>query len=182
MAIYYPRAFDEYGQRALKEVVPELIPVEESDHAENFVYPVGFLYRHCIELNMKAAIVRSSWFRNLSPERKEKKFKTHSLAKLWKILKRILSEFISDEEIEPLEKQLLELERLDKSSQGFRYPFSVFDPETGKPGPLLEGLVGKSFDNLVRVLDGMANWLSNTADVEEEYRTNLAELKRGAGY
>jgi N-dimethylarginine dimethylaminohydrolase len=31
VAIYYPRAFDEYGQRALKEVVGELIPIEESE-------------------------------------------------------------------------------------------------------------------------------------------------------
>jgi N-dimethylarginine dimethylaminohydrolase len=35
VAIYYPRAFDEYGQRALKEVVDELIEVEESE-AWNF--------------------------------------------------------------------------------------------------------------------------------------------------
>jgi N-dimethylarginine dimethylaminohydrolase len=35
VAIYYPRAFDEYGQRALKEVVNELIEVEESE-AWNF--------------------------------------------------------------------------------------------------------------------------------------------------
>ena len=35
VAIYYPLAFDEYGQRALKEVVQELIPVEESE-AWNF--------------------------------------------------------------------------------------------------------------------------------------------------
>jgi N-dimethylarginine dimethylaminohydrolase len=31
VAIYHPRAFDEYGQRALKEVVEDLIPVEESE-------------------------------------------------------------------------------------------------------------------------------------------------------
>jgi N-dimethylarginine dimethylaminohydrolase len=35
VAIYYPRAFDEYGQRALKEVVDDLIEVEESE-AWNF--------------------------------------------------------------------------------------------------------------------------------------------------
>jgi len=35
MAIYYPQAFDEYGQRALQEVVGELIPVAQSE-AWNF--------------------------------------------------------------------------------------------------------------------------------------------------
>ena len=35
MAIYYPRAFDDYGRRALREVVDELIPVVESE-AWNF--------------------------------------------------------------------------------------------------------------------------------------------------
>jgi N-dimethylarginine dimethylaminohydrolase len=35
MAIYYPRAFDEYGRRALHEVVGELIPVAEQE-AWNF--------------------------------------------------------------------------------------------------------------------------------------------------
>jgi len=168
-----------YQERA-RELVRAWLRSHEN--AENFVYPVGFLYRHCIELNMKAAIVRSSWFRDLSPKRKEKKFRTHSLAKLWGMLKPILSEFTSDDEIKPFEEQLLELERLDESSQGFRYPFGGFDHETGKPGPLLEGLVGKSFDNLVWVLDGMANWLSATADVEQEYRDNLAYEERGAEY
>jgi hypothetical protein len=80
------------------------------------VYPVGFLYRHCIELNMKAAIVRSSWFRDLNPKRKGKKFRTHSLAKLCGMLEPILSEFTTDG-IKPFEEQLLELERLDESSQ-----------------------------------------------------------------
>jgi len=35
VAIYYPQAFDAYGQRALREVVQELIPVTESE-AWNF--------------------------------------------------------------------------------------------------------------------------------------------------
>jgi N-dimethylarginine dimethylaminohydrolase len=35
MALYYPPAFDEYGQTALKELVPELIPVA-GDEAEAF--------------------------------------------------------------------------------------------------------------------------------------------------
>ena len=35
VAIYYPRAFDAYGQRALREVVEELIPVAETE-AWNF--------------------------------------------------------------------------------------------------------------------------------------------------
>lgn len=34
-AIYFPAAFDDYGQRVLKELVPELIPVEASE-AESF--------------------------------------------------------------------------------------------------------------------------------------------------
>ena len=35
MAIYYPGAFDDYGQRVLKELVSDLIPVE-SEEAESF--------------------------------------------------------------------------------------------------------------------------------------------------
>jgi hypothetical protein len=157
----YIRLYEKWGFSKLEglsffamfyqERARELVRVwlRSHENAENFVYPVGFLYRHCIELNIKAAVVRSSWFRDLNSKRKEKKFRTHSLAKLWRMLKPILSEFTSDEVMEPFEEQLLELERLDESSQGFRYPFSGFDHKTGKPGPLLEGQVGKSSGNLV---------------------------------
>src|SRR5690606_1731309 len=30
-ALYYPPAFDEYGQTALRELIPELIPVEQEE-------------------------------------------------------------------------------------------------------------------------------------------------------
>lgn len=35
VALYYPPAFDEYGQRVLREIIPELIPVEKEE-AEAF--------------------------------------------------------------------------------------------------------------------------------------------------
>lgn len=162
------RMFAYFYEERARELVR--VWLASPDGAENFVYPVGFLYRHCIELNMKAAIVRSSWFRALDLEHKRRLFREHRLSRLWELLKPIVSEYMQLSEIEPFERQLQELERLDATSQGFRYPFSDLDANTGEPGPLLEGLIGNSFDNLVWVLDGMAQWLAHTADIENDYR------------
>jgi hypothetical protein len=155
-----------YEQRA-RELVRQWL--QTSERPENFVYPVGFLYRHSIELKMKAAIARSPWFKRLEPFCKKEVFRKHDLSALWKLLKPIVSEYMEPEDLEPFETQLVELQRLDATSQGFRYPFNGIDAE-GDPGPLLEGLVGKSFDNLVWALDGMTQWLGQTADIESEYR------------
>jgi hypothetical protein len=159
-----------YVERA-RELVRVWLDSHES--AENFVYPVGFLYRHCIELNMKAAIVRSSWFRSLDLTCKQDVFKKHDLSALWDWLKPIVSEYMEAKQIAPFAEQLRELARLDAKSEGFRYPFGRLDSETGDAAPLLEGLAGMSFDNLVWVLDGMVEWLSHTADAEQDYHEML---------
>ncbi len=63
MAIYYPPAFDDYGQRALREVVNELIPVVESE-AWNFACNAVVVGRTvitnagCPELHRELAIAR----------------------------------------------------------------------------------------------------------------------------
>jgi N-dimethylarginine dimethylaminohydrolase len=46
-AIYYPAAFDEYGQMALREHVPELIPVTEAE-AARFACNAVVLGRHVV--------------------------------------------------------------------------------------------------------------------------------------
>jgi hypothetical protein len=168
-----------YEQRA-QELVRAWL--KTSENPENFVYPVGFLYRHCIELNMKAAIVRSSGFRALDLEYKKKVFREHDLSVLWKWLKPIVSEYMQPKQIAPFAKQLHELARLDAKSDGFRYPFGRLDAKTGDAAPLLKGLAGMSFDNLVWVLDGMAQWLGHTADVESEYREMQDYLGAGAAF
>jgi hypothetical protein len=156
-----------YSERA-RELVR--VWLDSSENPENFVYPVGFLYRHCIELSMKATIVRSSWFRGLDLKCKREVFKTHDLLTLWEFLKPVVSEYMQSKQIAPFAKQIRDLARLDAKSEGFRYPFGRLDTKTGDAAPLLEGLAGMSFDNLVWVLEGMVQWLSHTADVESEYR------------
>jgi hypothetical protein len=151
------------------------------DKPENFVYAVGFLYRHAIELELKATIAWSDWFRSLTPREQRTTLWGHGLKELWKTAKPLVEHLVTEDEIEPFEVQLLELDRLDERSDGFRYPFRFVDRE-GHRQSLLGGLSFKSFDNFVWILEGLSAWVKSLQDEEERHREYEAELARDAGW
>jgi hypothetical protein len=155
--------------------------LETRDKPENFVYAVGYLYRHAIELELKAAIARSEFFRSKNMQEQRALLNDHSIHRLWLTLKVLIARLADNGDIDVIERQLLELHRLDERSDGFRYPFRFVDQE-GHRQSLLGGLRFKSFDNLVWVLDGLGSWLSTLQDMEQLECEYEVELARGAGW
>jgi hypothetical protein len=137
---------------------------------------VGFLYRHSVELYLKAIFARSALFQNLSGKEQRKALEGHSLQRLWKQAKPTLADFTDAGELSLVEQRILELDALDKQSDGFRYPFA-FVGKDGKREPGLPGLYNSSFVNLVWILDGLTSWLALTEDEEERH----SEYIRGIG-
>lgn len=135
---------------------------------ENITYVVGFLYRHALELNLKAIITRSAWFPSLDLAQQRKVLQVHSLGCLWSKARRLLADVCDAGEIDIVEKQILEVHQLDTGSDGFRYPFGFRD-RSGNRKRLLEGLVYSSFDNFVWILDGLNSWLGMTEDLEDRH-------------
>lgn len=127
------------------------------------------MYRHALELYLKAAIARSQPFHSLSPADQRHELQDHSLSRLWAKVKPLLSPNIDATDADTFEAQLLQLNKLDEKSDGFRYPFG-FQDKGGTRKAVLDGLSESSFDNFVWILDGLVNWVSGLEDAEERYR------------
>jgi hypothetical protein len=151
------------------------------DKPENFVYAVGYLYRHAIELELKATIARSPWFRMKTSMEQRDVLREHSLHKLWYKVKPLIHDLVEDADAQSFESQLLELHRLDERSDGFRYPFRFVDSD-GRRQSVLDGLRFKSFDNFVWILEGLSSWVSSLEGEAERDREYRAEMERDAAW
>lgn len=169
---WFPNDFERLGFFAhlFQERARDLVRlwVHSSDKPENFVYAVGFMYRHAIELYLKDIIARHASFANADSKAQAEAIKGHNLISLWGKVKPIISDFTEAHEIRNFEAQLAELHQLDEGSDGFRYPFG-FSGRFGNRKPLLDGVAYVSFDNLVWILDGLCNWLATSEDMEEQH-------------
>lgn len=92
------------------------------------MFAVGFLYRHAIELNLKAIVARTDEFRVMNSAGQRDALNEHSLPNLWNRLKPYLTELSGAEHCATVEVQILELHDLDESSAAFRYPFRIRAP------------------------------------------------------
>ncbi|MFC1834352.1 hypothetical protein ACFL2Q_06425 [Thermodesulfobacteriota bacterium] len=119
------RFHKEWGLYAMgfKEAADLLVNhVEEGGISQDFlVYPVGFLYRHYLELAMKDLIRLGRELQYID----EPVPRTHNIQRLWGICRQVLlSAFPDDptEELDEIERLIDELSRGDPKSTAFRYP------------------------------------------------------------
>ena len=90
---------------------------------DTFFFPIAFLYRHCIELGLKAV-----GFRNIhtSIERIEFIKETrHDLSEILNRLRIISYHTPEEKELVWLGKLFADISVLDKESDSFRYPFHI---------------------------------------------------------
>lgn len=85
-------------------------------------YPIGFLYRHSLELLLKAI-----GFKHFVTLDEKKEFITKGFHKLNVLLESLefLQSVIPKEHIEWLSKFFIEIDKYDSESDSFRYPFSM---------------------------------------------------------
>lgn len=99
-------------------------------------YPVVFLYRHALELYMKAVILAAApmlKIKNIGEINRENLLKTHSLFTLNQKLEQIFDVYEWDWDLgtphfskqEDFRKIILELHEVDKGSYVFRYPLNT---------------------------------------------------------
>lgn len=140
--------FDKHSEYIVKMVAPTDLAETLFSYAENFFeaahiitelilyaehpdigkldiyfFAIAFLYRHCIELGLKAI-----GFQYIQVEEERKKFVKRTRHNLYEILCVIIgvSDSIrSDEEVEWLRKYFESLSQTDRESDSFRYPFHV---------------------------------------------------------
>ncbi|MCY4391991.1 MAG: hypothetical protein OXE43_08055 [Chloroflexi bacterium] len=115
------------------------------DDPDVLVYPVLFLYRHCLELRIKETLLCLRILQDVQPEIPE----GHGLAGLWKEARRRLLEHSEgtgewDPFVPDLEARILEFHTIDKDSTGLRYSFERDGAKTLSSFPNRSGAKDKS--------------------------------------
>ena len=166
---YFAMQYHEMAQEAVKSWI------RTRDHkAENYIFVIAYLYRHAIELRLKATIVETSAFIRSDSTSRRKMLEGHSILGLWQ---RVIPELPQEVQGEmPLVNRLIiQLHGLDTYSDDFRYPFRIEKDNEFKT--LLDGLQNASGENLVWVLEAMVNWLNGATESIERAREFDEEMR-----
>jgi hypothetical protein len=172
----YGRSYHEAAQHLVKHIA-------STHYRDPDACPIVFLYRHAVELYLKAIILwGNSLLRiNGKPTVTHKNiFKEHRLRVLLKSVKPILRFRNSLDNWEDshfncfreAEKVIRELEEFDPGSYSFRYPVDTTGKKATLPHHFLFNVVafGEKFDHLVNVL----SWISEM--VYEDFQSQAEAL------
>lgn len=98
--------------------------------ADQYIIPILFLYRHSIELSLKAILYKMYLKSEMDKKKIEDKLKDHRLGYLWDKMENILLKNYNliennkqETEFKKIKDLVKELHNIDESSMSFRYPF-----------------------------------------------------------
>ncbi|MFI9010561.1 hypothetical protein ACIGNX_25330 [Actinosynnema sp. NPDC053489] len=153
-----------------------LAQVERHDKsADSLVYPFVMCWRHHVELQLKSVILQVQDY-----DRKPRGFlKSHKLDILWNSLRKSLRAIFPDENIENVERLLLQLQEVDPTSEHFRYPVTVNGEDTLTS---LDRLPMREFhqemEGLSNFFEGAATALYEMTSARNEYEAEMYEEAR----
>lgn len=88
-----------------------------------YFFPIAFLYRHCIELGLKA--IGFQYIEEKAERQRLIKDTRHNLFEILSVVKEKSTVKRPEEEIEWMEKYFADLTKTDRESDSFRYPFHI---------------------------------------------------------
>lgn len=135
------------------------------------IYPLIFLYRHHIELELKIIIKEGNYL--LEDEKVMRNH--HKLHNLWDDAKKIIEEIWSDspkDDLKTVEKTVLQLNDLDPGSYAFRYDR---DKQGNKPNPDLNNIDIKKFS---KVINNISAFFAGVSTAISVYNDHKNEMKR----
>jgi hypothetical protein len=137
-----------------REAADKLVTAVAADTVlqSTVVYPIIFLYRHFLELELKYVLATYG-----SHFDKEADWKSHCLRELWQKVRRVIEEVgggADDGANDAVEACILEMAEADPMSSSFRYPFE----KDGKPMVLAFEAV--DLENLRQTMTKISNFFS----------------------
>lgn len=133
------------------------------------VYPVLFLYRQYLELEIKDLIRQGRRLQDIPGGFP----KHHDIARLWRICHQLLSEIApndSVEELREIDRLIEEFSAVDPSSMAFRYP------EDKDGNDSLPGITHINLRNVREVMSGIGNLLTGASCQIDEYLSIKGEM------
>ena len=120
-------------QRAAKCLVDRALKDNDWHEADCLIYPILFLYRHCLELELKYIINIYGRYVGIAPV-----WNTHDLTRLWREFKNVIDKFRADDAIDDtdgvVEKIVAQFSKIDPASSSHRYPCN----NKGDPLPIIQ--------------------------------------------
>lgn len=124
--------FNLYAEH-FKKAADQLILSIGSNHGhigDTLINPAIYLYRHSIELSLKAILIKNYFDQKLEIEKISKKLEGHNLQSLWSKVNGVIRanyDFINtqahENELKKMGKLISELNLTDTGSMNYRYPF-----------------------------------------------------------
>ena len=162
IAFLHFKTFSSYasGYKRSADILIEHIRQQESDQ-DLLVYPVIFLYRHYIELMLKAIITIGQRVEGCDVQIPPH----HKLENLWDDAKKIIRTHFpeADNPASIVGNQILEFAKLDNSGEECRYPVL----KSGEPS--LEQLDKIDLENFSQVIDRISVYLDTTYSMLHDY-------------
>ena len=168
----YQWAIVEGFKEAADKVVDSLAATKE--RMDVFFFPVVYLYRHAIELNLKGLVNDGIYLQILKDDQElQDILASHNLHSLWSKVRLVLKEVWpdgDDEDVDAVEKIILEFHQADRSGQRLRYSQDKQGkPHTGTLPYRVDLVVLKqTMERLFRFLSGCSmgldeakNWLND---------------------
>ena len=143
------------------------IALENRHRREALIFPILFLYRHYIELQLKYFISTYGRHAGIEPV-----WKTHDLTILWRRFKEILDEFVGedqgpDDADTTVENIVAQFAKMDPRSFSYRYPCD----KKGRPVPIAYNNL--DLETLKDVMDGLSAYFGGC----EGYFDNLVSAE-----
>jgi hypothetical protein len=160
-------------KRSADQLVQSQIDGGDILHPDGLFMPITYLYRHCIELKLKA-LLRTIGECDLS-EYDESLLTRHDLIKLWQAIKPALIEQWPKADRKPLsnvEALICDFHKIDKCGQKLRYPSTKEGQDVRGRYPKIVRLelLAQAVDELCSLLDGCHTHFDEILDYIMERR------------
>ncbi|MBX9660626.1 MAG: hypothetical protein K2X00_18885 [Nitrospiraceae bacterium] len=148
---------------------------QRSSGQDSLVYPVLFLYRQYLELQIKDLILQGRRIKEISGDFP----KHHHIGNLWEMCHKLLSEISPGEsvvELREITRLIAEFSAVDPSSMAFRYPHDK-DGNPSLPGIThinlrnVRDVIGKISIILMGASAQLGEYLSFKHEMESEFRS-----------
>ena len=165
LAFLYPKKFITYAMGYKEAADAILKDARQRQVSADFIaFPAIYLYRHYIELILKAIIIKGQQINNNELRVPH----GHDLMPLWNETKFVIRENIHPDEVANIvEGHIQELSQLDNNSQELRYPI------TCEGDISLQAFDKLDVTNFSNVMNKIGSYLEGTYDVLENYLDSM---------